>query len=89
MARGREAAHRALALASRLMRVFCSGIEALVFALRNAGHHVLLRCCVTAEVVGDQHMWHILAAVEQFAENFFAATLFRRLCTRMASTLPC
>ena len=70
-----EATHGSFALAGRLMRVLCAIVEALVPAMFDAGHHLLLRCLVTAKLVRDEHTRHILAAFEEFTEELLRRSL--------------
>ena len=83
MARGFEAAHRLFALSRRLMRVFCSIIQAFVLSVLDAHEALALGCTRAGKFVGDDHPWYILAALRpegtRFAENVLAAALFRRL----------
>lgn len=87
-----EAAHGPFTLARRLVRVFGTVVEPLVFAMLDAGHDVLVCCRVAAELVRDQHARHILTALEYlgcpWAKNCLAVALFRRLWTRISSTFP-
>ena len=70
-----EATHRSFTLTRRLMGVLSAVVEAFVLAMLHAGHDLLVRCLVAAQLVGDQHARHILTAFEQLAEELLGGRL--------------
>ncbi len=89
MTGGLEAPQRPFALPHRLMRIFRPIVQPLVLAMFDARQDILLGGTVAGELVRNDDLRHILAALQHFAKNFLAARLFRRLWTRISSTFPC
>ncbi len=70
-----EAPHRSLTLTCWLVRVFCSIIQPFVLPVLDAHQDLPLGCAVAGKFVGDDHTWHVLAALEELAKE----SLRRRL----------
>ena len=75
LASWREPLHLPLASARRLVRVFRPIVEALVFAMLDARHDLLVRGLITAKFIRDEHTRNVRAAFEQFAEEFLRRRL--------------
>ena len=61
------------------MGVLGSIVQPLVLSMLYVLHHLLLRCFVTLEFVGDNHPWHEALFFEEFAKESLC-----RLCVPMA-----
>ena len=74
LSRGLEAPHRPFTLPRGLMRVFRAVVEALVFPVLHTRHDFFLCGFVAAELVGDQYARHVLAPLEQLAEELLGCS---------------
>ncbi len=88
LAWGCEATHRPFTLACRLMRIFGAVIEALMLTVFDAAQALSCGGAIARQFICNKHPWDILAPFSSLRKNFVAAALFRRLWTRMSSTLP-
>lgn len=80
MTQRREAAQHpcgvpAFPLLRRLMRVFCTIIQAFVPSVLDAHQDLPLRCAITSKFVSDDHARHILAALRPMSTRFAAELL--------------
>src|SRR5215217_4993063 len=64
-----EALHLPLSSSRRLVRVFRPVVEALVPAMLDARHQLLLCRAITAELVGDHHTGRPALALQQLAQQ--------------------
>jgi hypothetical protein len=88
MSWGLESLHALLPLAGRLMGILRAVVEIPMLAVLYPRQHLLLRGPVAFQLVGNNHQRRVDQALQQLAENFFAAFLLRRRCTRISSTVP-
>ena len=70
-----EALHLPLPSSRRLVRVFRSVVEALVPAVLDTGHQLLLRGAVAAELVGDHHTRRPALPLQQLAQQALGGPL--------------
>lgn len=93
MTRGFEFPHfraRADASVDANFRLDCSVVCAAVCSrMLHAWQAVAFRCSITLEFISHDHSRHVAHPLSNFPKNRFAAFLFRWLCTRISSTLPC
>ncbi|EFH80779.1 hypothetical protein Krac_1400 [Ktedonobacter racemifer DSM 44963] len=68
-----ETSHRSFALSSRLMRVFCSIVQALVLPMFDARHDLPLGGCIAGEFVGDNDTRHVLESLQELAKELFGS----------------
>ena len=88
VARRLEALHPPLPLAGGLVGVLGAVVEIAVLAVLHTRQELVLRRPIACEFVGDDHPRHVGQPFSSLRKNFFAAFLFRRLCTRISSTWP-
>ncbi len=70
-----KAAHCALALPRRLMRILGAIVQALMMAVFDTRHHLLVRGLVAPKFVRNEHTRNILAPFEHLAEEFLGRSL--------------
>ena len=80
MPAGFEPLHVVLALPRRTMRVFTPVIEVATLPVFHPGQDLPLRRTIAFELIGNDHPWHVLQALEQLTEK-----LLRRV--RVAAAL--
>src|SRR5262245_40129343 len=69
VAGGFEPAHGALALACWLVRILCAVVQPSVLAMFHVRQYLAFRCSITAELIGYQHTWHVLTALQQLPKE--------------------
>ncbi len=84
-----EAAHGALALAGRLMRVLRPIVQSPMATMLHAWHDLLLGGFVAAELVGNQRPRDVLTALEQFAEELLSGALVAAALHQDIEHVPC
>ena len=66
---GAEAFHGAFAVPGRLVGVLRPVVQVLRLPVLDRRHHLPMRHCITAELVGDQHSRRRALPLEEFAEE--------------------
>lgn len=69
MACGLKAAHRLLALAGGLVRIFRTVVQPFVAPMFDTGQHLISGDLVAAQFVGDEHAGDIRASREELPEE--------------------
>jgi len=64
MTEGLEAPHLSFSLLHRLVREFCTVVEAFVLAVLNTLHDWRLRHGITLQLISDQQLWYVTQALE-------------------------
>lgn len=75
MSRGFKATHGALPLSHRLVRVFCSILQAFVLSMLYASEQFSFRCSVTGQLVSNDDAWNLLQPFKQLTEEFLGCLL--------------
>ncbi len=70
-----ETLHVSFTLPCRLVRILCPIVEPPMAAIFHARHDLLLGSLIAAKLVSDEYTRHILACLEQFAEEFLRGSL--------------
>ena len=86
MTGGFEPLHATLPLTRWAMRVLTPIIEGATLPVFHPWEYLAFGGPVALQLIRDDHAGHIPQALEQLAENFFAAFLLRRRCTRISRT---
>ena len=55
----------------------------------HRGHHHAVGGPIAGELVGDDHLRHLLQALEQSADQPLGVNAFRRGCINTSNKLPC
>src|SRR5215510_1492948 len=75
MTRRLKPLHAIFSLACGTMRVLTAVVEIAALAVFDPGQDLALRRPVALELIGDNHLWHVLQPLEQLAKELFGRLL--------------
>lgn len=83
-----ELLHHSRTCLSRLMGVLGSVVQIPTLAMLHTWQHLPRRGPIAAQLVGDEHPWHIHAALEQLAKELLGGPLVSAAVDEDAEYLP-